>query len=82
MDLQYLQSQYQQDEIQKSLESQIVALEIETLKRTNKAAVSAIQSKLVLQDVYLQNYYNDYAGEVRLRLKDPARPARPTTTVL
>lgn len=66
-----MQKQYEQDDVQKSLESQIVALEIETLKRTNQAAVSAIRSKLVLQDVYLQNYYNDYAGEVRLRLKDP-----------
>lgn len=33
--------------------------------------MSAIKSKLVLQDIYLQNYYNDYAGEVRLKLKDP-----------
>ena len=57
--------------MQKELENQIVALEIETLKRTNKAAASAMQSKLVLRDVYVQNYYNDYAGEVRLKLKDP-----------
>ena len=49
----------------------MIALEIETLKRTNTTSTLAAQSKLVLKDIYAQDYYNNYAGEVRFKLKDP-----------